>query len=132
MPIVCINRPNRSKPRRYSEKDAGRIVCRVISQGGDRAKLVQEIEKCLDLCDKEKIRQKVEQLLQAAIALSILLGALIGAGGVIAAILLRIPLGYLLLPLLRRLLPDPTKAIQKGIEIEGIAKEIFDLLGKPK
>lgn len=132
MPIVCINRPNRSKPRRYSEKDAGRIVCRVISQGGDRAKLVQEIEKCLDLCDKEKIRQKVEQLLQAAIALSILLGALIGTGGVIAAILLRIPLGYLLLPLLRRLLPDPTKAIQKGIEIEGIAKEIFDILSKPK
>lgn len=132
MPIVCINRPNRRKRRLYSEKDAGRIVCRVVSQGGDRAKLVQEIEKCLDLCDKEKIRQKVEQLLQAAIALSILLGGLIGAGGVIAAILLRIPLGYLLLPLLRRLLPDPTKAIQKGIEIEGIAKEIFDILSKPK
>lgn len=132
MPIVCINRPNRTRKRRYTEKDAGRIVCRVVSQGGDREKLVQEIEKCLELCDKEKIRQKVEQLLQAAIALSILLGALIGAGGLIAAILLRIPLGYLLLPLLRRLLPDPTKAIQKGIEIEGIAKEIFEILGKPK
>lgn len=132
MPIVCINRPNRRKRRLYSEKDAGRIVCRVVSQGGDREKLVQEIEKCLDLCDKEKIRQKVEQLLQAAIALSILLGALIGVAGTITAILLRIPLGYLLLPILRRLLPDPTKAIQKGIEIEGIAKEIFDILSKPK
>lgn len=132
MPIVCINRPNRRKRRLYSEKDAGRIVCRVVSQGGDREKLVQEIEKCLDLCDKEKIRQKVEQLLQAAIALSILLGALVGLSTALAAFILRIPLGALLLRLLQKALPDPTKAIQKGIEIEGIAKEILELLAKPK
>lgn len=132
MPIVCINRPNRRKPRRYSEKDAGRIVCRVVSQGGDRDKLIAEISKCIDLCDKERIRNKVNELLQAIVALSILLGALLGITGALAAILLRIPLGYLLLPLLRRILPDPTKAIQKGIEIEGIAKEILELLAKPK
>lgn len=132
MPIVCINRPNRRKPRRYSEKDAGRIVCRVVSQGGDRDKLIAEISKCIDLCDKERIRNKVNELLQAIVALSILLGALLGITGALAAILLRIPLGYLLLPLLRRILPDPTKAIQKGIEIEGIAKEIIELLAKPK
>jgi len=132
VPIVCINRPNRRKPRRYSEKDAGRIVCRVVSQGGDRDKLIAEISKCIDLCDKERIRNKVNELLQAIVALSILLGALIGITGALAAILLRIPLGYLLLPLLRRILPDPTKAIQKGIEIEGIAKEILELLAKPK
>ena len=132
MPIVCINRPNRRKARRYSEKDAGRIVCRVVSQGGDRDKLIAEISKCIDLCDKERIRNKVNELLQAIVALSILLGALLGITGALAAILLRIPLGYLLLPLLRRILPDPTKAIQKGIEIEGIAKEIIELLAKPK
>ncbi len=132
MPIVCINRPNRRKPRRYSEKDAGRIVCRVVSQGGDRDKLIAEISKCIDLCDKERIRNKVNELLQAIVALSILLGALLGITGALAAILLRIPLGYLLIPLLRRILPDPTKAIQKGIEIEGIAKEILELLAKPK
>lgn len=132
MPIVCINRPNRRKPRRYSEKDAGRIVCRVVSQGGDRDKLIAEISKCIDLCDKERIRNKVNELLQAIVVLSILLGALLGITGALAAILLRIPLGYLLIPLLRRILPDPTKAIQKGIEIEGIAKEILELLAKPK
>jgi hypothetical protein len=132
VPIVCINRPNRRKPRRYSEKDAGRIVCRVVSQGGDRDKLIAEISKCIDLCDKERIRNKVNELLQAIVALSILLGALLGITGALAAILLRIPLGYLLIPLLRRILPDPTKAIQKGIEIEGIAKEILELLAKPK
>ena len=132
MPIVCINRPKRRKPRRYTEKDAGRIVCRVVRQGGDRNKTVEEIEKCLELCDKEKIRQKVEQLLQAAIALSILLGALVGVSTALAAFLLRIPLGALLLRLLQRTLPDPTKAIQKGIEIEGIAKEIIEILNKPK
>ena len=130
MAIKCYRKPNRSKPRRYTEKDAGRIVCRVVSQGGDRDKLVEEISKCIDLCDKERIRQKVDELLQAVLALSLLLGALAGALGAITALLLRIPLGRLLLPLLRKLFPSQ-KAIEQGITIEGIAQEINDLLGPP-
>lgn len=130
MAIKCYRKPNRSKPRTYTEKDAGRIVCRVVSQGGDRDKLVAEISKCIDLCDKERIRQKVNELLQAVLALSLLLGALAGALGAITALLLRIPLGRLLLPLLRKLFPTQG-AIEKGITIEGLAREINDLLGPP-
>lgn len=130
MAIKCYRKPNRSKPRRYTEKDAGRIVCRVVSQGGDRDKLVEEISKCIDLCDKERIRQKINELLQAVLALSLLLGALSGLLGAITALLLRIPLGRLLLPILRKLFPTQG-AIEKGITIEGLAREINDLLGPP-
>ena len=131
MPKVCYIKPNRTKPRRYTEKDAGRIVCRVLSQGGDAVKLRQEIEKCVDLCDKERIRQTINQILQAAIALSILLSTLLAAVTGIAVILSRIPFGRLLLPLLNRL-TRTQQALEQGRTIEGLARRVLDELGPPR
>lgn len=131
MPKVCINRPNRTRERKFTEKDAGRIVCRVLSEGGDPVKLRQEIEKCIDLCDKERIRQQINQILQAAIALSILLSTLLAAVTGIAVILSRIPFGRLLLPLLNRL-TRAQQALESGRTIEGIARRILDELGPPR
>ena len=39
MTVRCVNRPNRSKPRRFAERDAAKIVCRVVRAGGSKARI---------------------------------------------------------------------------------------------
>lgn len=39
MTLRCVNRPNRSKPRKFAERDAARIVCRVVRAGGSKARI---------------------------------------------------------------------------------------------
>lgn len=42
MPVVCIARPNRSRRREFSERDAARIICRVIANGGTLAEIIAQ------------------------------------------------------------------------------------------
>lgn len=131
MPQKCYNKPNRSKPRRFSEKDAGRIVCRVLSEGGDPKKLKEEIEKCLDLCEKERIRSAVLEILEKSQALTAAIGTIVVVASTIAlgvAIISRIPfVRQLLLPASRQL-EQAKSALEQGLTIESTAKRILDEL----
>jgi len=94
MTIVCINRPNRTYPRRYTAKDVGRIACYAMDAGATQQEIISELNKrCLkDLCDCERIRSVVLDLL------SLLLGAVIAffvpieaAAGAMLALISRVP-----------------------------------------
>lgn len=41
MPIKCAYKPNRRTARRFGERDAARIVCRVVRAGGSKARIDQ-------------------------------------------------------------------------------------------
>ena len=131
MPQKCYYRPNRTRVRKFSEKDAGRIVCRVLSEGGDPDKLKEEIEKCLDLCDKERIRSAVLEILEKSQALTAALGTIIVVASTIAlgvAIISRIPfVRQLLLPATRQL-EQAKSALEQGLTIESTAQRILDQL----
>jgi hypothetical protein len=72
MPIVCYRKPNRTKARRYTAKDAGRIICYARKNGYSQAEIVREAGKCLDdFCDCERVKQNLRTLLE------LLAGALI-------------------------------------------------------
>jgi hypothetical protein len=95
MPLVCIERPNRSKPRKFSERDAGRIACRVLDEGGNRQRLVKELEKCIgDLCEREKVEQLIKLIEEAAVAIAVSIGilkALLASARAILLLARRIP-----------------------------------------
>lgn len=84
MPIVCIDRPNRTKVRTFSAKDVGRIACKAVEAGESPAEIVKQLEECLgkQLCDRERIRQELLDYLNSFEAffdvLSILAGVVIG------------------------------------------------------
>lgn len=131
----CYDKPKRSKPRTYTEKDAGRIVCRVVSQGGDRDKLKAEIEKCLELCDYERIRQGITQLLEKSAALTVAVSTVLTilAGVTLVTIVLsRIPLIRILLGQITRQLEAQKAALEQGLTIEGELVKILESLPKPK
>ncbi len=71
MAIVCINRPNRSKPRLFKPRDVGRIACRVLEQGtGTQEEIMAEVTRCMDdPCKKGLILELLD-------AISIVLGIL--------------------------------------------------------
>jgi hypothetical protein len=39
MPVECKYRPNRSEVRPFAERDAARIICRVVRAGGSKARI---------------------------------------------------------------------------------------------
>ena len=129
MPMKCYNRPNRTKPRVFNEKDAGRIVCRVVSAGGDKEKLREEIKKCLDLCDNERIRQAVLDILQKAQTMAAAIAIILAAATAISlsvVVLSRIPfVRQLLLPVTRQL-EASKQALEQGLTIESTAQRILD------
>lgn len=51
MPIVCTYKPNRTRRRRFTPRDAGRIVCDVIEQGYAQEEVAREVSRCLDRDD---------------------------------------------------------------------------------
>lgn len=54
MPVVCIARPNRSRDRPYTERDAARIICRVLSSGGSLKEIeAQRLTICGDVRPKD-------------------------------------------------------------------------------
>lgn len=134
MPIVCIERPNRTRVRKFTEKDAGRIVCRVVREGGDRKKLEEEIKQCLDLCDESRLRIPITQILEASQALQIALGISLAAlAGVAIAIrfLSRIPLVKILFIGIQKQIEQVKIAIEWGRIIESTSRKVLDELPPP-
>lgn len=131
----CYDKPKRSKPRNYTEKDAGRIVCRVVGQGGDRDKLRAEIEKCLDLCDHERIRQAILQALEKASALTVAIStilAILSGITLVTIVLSRLPIVRVLLGTIAKQLETQKLTLEKGLLIEGELVKILETLPKPK
>lgn len=69
MPIVCINRPNRSERRVWTAKAVGRVCSYAVREGATREELRTELEPCLPQCNCELIDS----------ILNFLLGLLAGA-----------------------------------------------------
>jgi len=99
MPVVCRNRPNRSKPRTYDPKSAARVVCATIDNGHTQAEIEHELTDrgCWSVseADCEKKRAKAK-----AIALELIQGnneILVVANALMAAwvVALRLMLGLL-------------------------------------
>lgn len=95
MTLKCYNKPNRSKPRLFSAKDCGRIVCKAVDQGQSRAEIWRRVEPCLgDPCEKVRVRAFVNAVLEAGAAIAIALTAAIAVmriARVALALVLRIP-----------------------------------------
>lgn len=85
MPIVCVNRPNRSRPRRFRQSDVVRIFGYAVDSGEDarimiRAIIERFLPQCKLVCDDEfdedrlgDALQELGKALEAAIALDKLL-----------------------------------------------------------
>ena len=92
MPIVCINRPNRSHERPFTESDASRIICYAIDNGATIRGIIEGANRrgCIDLPAEEcqELKNEIKRWLEAAIA--ILLAILLGltAAGRIARVAL--------------------------------------------
>lgn len=105
MPRVCYERPNRSQPRRYSAKDAGRIICYARKYGATYGEIIAESRRrgCvgLEACDCEEVKNFVQTVLELA------------AGAVLAILVPESLLGRIAFPVLRqiaRLLPGGSVA----------------------
>jgi hypothetical protein len=67
MPQHCHYRPNRTEPRRFSERDAARIICRVMADGGTIAGITARWQ---EMCGDRRPRPKsaAEAALELAMA----------------------------------------------------------------
>lgn len=50
----CVLLPNRSAPRRYTEKDVARIACRLVGEGTLRSALRSELDRRCGICQDER------------------------------------------------------------------------------
>lgn len=78
MPIVCINRPNRSERRVWTARKVGQVCGYALREGATQTELASELEECLGLpeqCDCALIRELIEGLLSALAAAILILGA---------------------------------------------------------
>lgn len=139
MPIVCFNRPNRTRKRTFTARDVGRIACQAVKAGVPPSEIVKELEECLgeQLCDKERVRQQLRSYLQSTAAffdlLSVLAGIVIG---------LLIPVARWGVKILRlgfqrviRLLPRKVRLELEDLaerEIQRIEKRTDDIIGEFK
>lgn len=46
MPLVCVERPNRTRVRVFTEKDAIRIACRAIASGASPKAILEGVMRC--------------------------------------------------------------------------------------
>jgi hypothetical protein len=95
MTLKCYNKPNRSKPRHFSEKDVGRIACKVLRQGGSETLIMKELQKCMkDPCKREKIDALVKSIAENAVSMLVALAvaqAAVRAVRVVLTVSKRIP-----------------------------------------
>lgn len=77
MPIVCIERKNRKLPRRFTPKDAARIVCAVIDNGYSEPDVRDAISDCLPQDDCEKEREFNKEIIKAAELAAALIAAVV-------------------------------------------------------
>jgi hypothetical protein len=107
----------------------------VVGQGGDRDKLRAEIEKCLDLCDHERIRQAILQALEKASALTVAIStilAILSGITLVTIVLSRLPIVRVLLGTIAKQLETQKLTLEKGLLIEGELVKILETLPKPK
>lgn len=75
---VVYRRPCRSKPRKYTAKDASRIICYAIRDGATLQEILSESD-CLEPaepeCDCEKVRETAAELEASLAALANLVAA---------------------------------------------------------
>lgn len=131
MPIVCVNRPVRKEPRRFSENDVGRIYCKVIDQGVPRETVIKAVnKKCpdADICDCLPLKStliKVFDLLKEIV--SNILGPLNVAVILINALVLRIPV-LRRIPGIRRIIEILNRVPLLTAEIEAVKFVIGETL----
>lgn len=78
MPQYCFNKPNRLLPRRYSARDAGRIICYARRGGATLKEILAEAESygCVapeERCDCERINSVLTEVLEALATLAVFL-----------------------------------------------------------
>lgn len=102
MPVICRYKPRRTKLRRYSIKDAGRIVCLVAGTPGNSMQaLRKELEKCAPCQEQRRPTPEASAaaaIEQAAIGLQDGIQTFAVAVAVIAAILVIVRFGALVIP----------------------------------
>lgn len=77
MPIVCINRQNRTQRRVWTAKKVGQVCGYALREGSTPSELARELEDCLGLpeqCDCAEIRNWIGNLLAALAAALIIIG----------------------------------------------------------
>lgn len=72
MPVVCYYKPNRKYPRKFTEKDAARIVCRVVREGGDPMEIRKLMAECMgEVCEYEEIEVIADKIIEGAAAIAL-------------------------------------------------------------
>lgn len=67
MPLRCVERPNRSKPRTFTARSVGKIYCHAVRNGVPVVEIEQEIRKCKEL-EERKTDDEQQAAIEAAIA----------------------------------------------------------------
>jgi len=72
MPIVCVNRPNRTHRRPFRASDVGRIACYAMADGESRDRVIAALQKrCPELrvcdCDESQLLKELADILEAVL-----------------------------------------------------------------
>lgn len=132
MTIVCIDRPNRTKARRFTASDVGRIACHAIDAGVVREEIIFQLNRrcpSMVVCDCKEISTVLIAVLKV---LAAVLTFLIAVGVVLNLMLVairRIP-GLRRIPIIRRfiLLLESLPALT--LEIRLLQSEVTAVLKK--
>ena len=129
---AIVERPERARKRRYSAKDAGRIICYAVGAGASPREIKEAAGCCLPEDDCEKVKQLVRQFLPLLAILLSIVPVITGAVAVLRRIR-RVPVvGTLLgrsLPLLA--LETTLEVIDLAVsEYTVIAVELTALVSK--
>lgn len=74
MTMKCYDKPNRKKPRVFTAKDCGRIVCYAIADGANPQDVREAISECLpQQCKYDEILDQLTTLLEYAAILTSLI-----------------------------------------------------------
>lgn len=104
MPVVCRFKPVRSGPRRFTEVDAARIMCKVVRGGGSRARIEAEFRRrCVDAPQRRssEAQQALELSAQVIQENTVELDATFRYFQVVNGLLAALALIGLVLPILR-------------------------------
>jgi hypothetical protein len=81
MPLKCYRKPNRSKPRLFNAKAAGRVVCAAIENGSLPSEVRESILRCFkdqeEQCDCDALKNRLRELEAFALQLEGVIAAII-------------------------------------------------------
>jgi len=131
MPIKCRYRPNRKKPRTWTEKAAVRVGCSAIQDGESYDRIVAGLKQCAKKSEKEddceRLRVAVRNLLPIAAVIAVAVVNLVPVLRIIQRIAITANRLYRLLPKSAR---DSVQAqlgkIDEYVTIEGEFTRIID------